>query len=358
MKKLLIISQTQFGYHLDTYYYCKYLRDFFNITYICWDYNYVKLNLANVKVKYISRKGTKIKRYLRFLFLTSKEIKRNPYDLCFIVYFRGCSILKIINPKEKIVLDIRTGCVGNKYYMRLFYNLLIKSESIFFQNITIISDGLVNLLKLDKERVHILPLGADVVSVNQKNFDSLNLLYVGKFNNRKIEKTIKGFERFYLKYKDEISIKYTIIGYAIEEAVNKLRKCIANSKSKNAISFVGKVPHNQLKDFFDTHNIGVSFIPIVEYYDCQPATKTFEYILSGMPTIATETTENKKVVNETNGILIKDNIQDFFEGLVKIYNNRKLYNSERIRETCKAYTWGNIILNNLKKYLDSLIVNK
>ncbi|MEA3499542.1 MAG: hypothetical protein U9R41_00755 [Candidatus Marinimicrobia bacterium] len=27
MKKLLIINQSQFGYHSDTYYYCKYLKN-------------------------------------------------------------------------------------------------------------------------------------------------------------------------------------------------------------------------------------------------------------------------------------------------------------------------------------------
>jgi len=44
----------------------------------------------------------------------------------------------------------------------------------------------------------------------------------------------------------------------------------------------------------------------VPYYDCQPATKTFEYILSGMVCIATSTYENKKLINNINGVLCND----------------------------------------------------
>lgn len=34
-KKLLIINKDPFRYHVDTYKYCQYLRDRYDITYIC-----------------------------------------------------------------------------------------------------------------------------------------------------------------------------------------------------------------------------------------------------------------------------------------------------------------------------------
>ena len=65
--KLLIIAQHQFGYHSDTYYYCKHLDRRFRISYICWDYGQKKLHLEGVRVVYISRQGNLLTRNLRFI---------------------------------------------------------------------------------------------------------------------------------------------------------------------------------------------------------------------------------------------------------------------------------------------------
>jgi hypothetical protein len=43
-KKLLIINKIQFGYHTDTFKYCQYLKDEFDITYICFDAKEIKIN--------------------------------------------------------------------------------------------------------------------------------------------------------------------------------------------------------------------------------------------------------------------------------------------------------------------------
>ena len=57
MTKLIIIAQEQFGYHIDTYYYCKYLKNDFNLVYICWDHGFQKIKLDGVCVEYINRQS-------------------------------------------------------------------------------------------------------------------------------------------------------------------------------------------------------------------------------------------------------------------------------------------------------------
>ena len=73
-----------------------------------------------------------------------------------------------------------------------------------------------------------------------------------------------------------------------------------------------------------------------------------------MPVIATSTYENSLIVNNFNGILIKDNADSFYHALKNMSNNRNFYNSERIRSTCERYMWTNIIENDLKNYLIKL----
>ena len=35
--KIVIINKTQFGYHTDYYKYCEYLKDDYDITFLCFD---------------------------------------------------------------------------------------------------------------------------------------------------------------------------------------------------------------------------------------------------------------------------------------------------------------------------------
>jgi len=107
------------------------------------------------------------------------------------------------------------------------------------------------------------------------------------------------------------------------------------------------------------HNVGVSYVPITPYFDVQPPTKTFEYLLAGMPVIATRTKENEKVINEYNGVLIDDTPEDFRNGLALLYEriSANKFTSSRIIESSESYTWERIVRNNFKLYIESLLSN-
>ncbi len=83
MKKLIIISQEQFGYHIDTYYYCKYLRDEFDIDYICWDQGLPKMDMTRVRVYYVSREScipVRTIRFLRTALMLTRDKKDNRFS--------------------------------------------------------------------------------------------------------------------------------------------------------------------------------------------------------------------------------------------------------------------------------------
>lgn len=109
----------------------------------------------------------------------------------------------------------------------------------------------------------------------------------------------------------------------------------------------GRVGNTLLKPYFENANIGVSYVPITSYYNVQPPTKTFEYALSGLFTIATATDENKKVVSPTNGILIEDNAQAFCNALEWLDENRSNLREIEIRQSLVEYRWDLLI----KKYM-------
>ncbi len=350
--RLLIVAQNQFGYHIDTYYYCKHLQTSFNINYICWDYDLKRIKMDGIKVIYVSRRGNIAQRNLRFLFRVIKELKKK-YHFHIIKYFRGCSILKILFHKHSFLLDIRTSSVKRKRSTRSIYNLTMKSEIKFFKHVSVISKSLAQKLNLSKP-IYILPLGAEILSKTQKTFTSIKLLYVGTLENRNIDHTIRGFSKFFHQYKNKIKITYSIIGGGYHNIENDLKELVNKEKVRQAVDILGPIAHDKIQPYFDNHNLGVSYIPQTEYFDTQPPTKTFEYLLSGMPVIATNTSENKAIITAENGILIEDTAKDFYQGLVLFYENKVHYHSTKIRSNAMPYTWR-IIVADLERQIETIM---
>ncbi len=87
MKKIMFITQTQFGYHSSTYYMCKYLNINSNVCCLCWDYGKQKINQKGIEVKYISREGNIVIRNIRFLLIVLSKIKHTNFHVYFIKYF-------------------------------------------------------------------------------------------------------------------------------------------------------------------------------------------------------------------------------------------------------------------------------
>lgn len=354
MKKILFINQTQFGYHIDTYYYCKFLRDQYDITYICWDYGFKKITMEGINIIYLPRNGSLPRRNYNFISKVFNVINNNEFDLYFLKYFRGCSLLKIYYPNKKYIFDIRTGAITNKVLNRIAYNCIIKLESRFFENITIVSDSLRRQLHISPSKCFILPVGGKIFSNADKNFEQLNLIYVGTLSNRNLTTTIIGFKKFYDIYKNLLPLNYIIIGTGYNNELYKLQSLVKQLNLENTIKFTGYILHEDLKPYFDISNVGVSFVPITSYFNVQPSTKTFDYLLSGMPVIATKTLENSQIINSLNGVLISDDSKGFYIGLVNIFKKKQLYDSKTIRKSVQKYHWENIV-QKLRSYIDKIL---
>ncbi len=352
LPNLVILSQSQFGSHIDTRFRCKYLRHRYNITIVCWDYSLPKQSMDGVNPVYISRDGNIIFRNIRYIHAAYMWLNNNPCDICIIKYFRGCSFIKLRFPRLSFVFDIRTGSISENALFRTSYDSLLLFESKFFRHVTIISESLSKKFNLTKKAT-IVPLGSEPISVTSKSFDSLHLLYVGTLSGRHIDKTLIAFSRFYNEHKRDIPMSYTIIGDGPHAEIEQLDEIAEEFSLSSVVNITGRIPFTELKPYFDSHNIGVSFVPITDFFDVQPVTKTFDYLLSGMPVIATATYENKKVISDSNGVLIDDSIDDFYKGIQNIWDNKKRYKSEQIVTTSSQYRWNDII-NNLGNYLDKI----
>lgn len=350
LPRLCIITRTQYGYHIDAFYMVKYLSNNYIIDYLCFDHGKKKIDIKspNLKVYYMKKHENTIYRNIYFIDRIIKLIRVKDYKLVFIKYFMGSCFVKLLSSNVSIILDIRSLAVNKNILYSLIYNKLIYIESYFFRNITIISDSIREKLKIDISKSYILPVGAQQFSDSAINFTKLNLLYVGTFKLRNLDETLLGLKYFVDKHKNDIDISYTIIGDGPE--LGQLIQLSCNLKIDKLVKFAGYIPNNELYKYFNNVNVGVSYIPINKYFNFQPPTKTYEYLLSGLPTIATKTQGNLECINESNGVLICDNPSDFCRGLEQVYYSKDFYKSATIRKEIKDKNWL-YIYREFNKYL-------
>ena len=116
----------------------------------------------------------------------------------------------------------------------------------------------------------------------------------------------------------------------------------------------GRKNHVELIPYLNRCNIGVAYVPITDYYKYQPATKIIEYVLSGLVCIATNTHENKYLINSINGILCNDTARDFALKLNELSKNLKKLDSQTIRNSLIQHEWQSIVNLNLKPFINSI----
>lgn len=348
MNKILIICKAQFGYHTDIYKWCEYLRDEYNVEVITFDGN-PKVAIDGVTVHYVSNIGSRTLRGIRYILkcLWHLMFYKGVIMVC---YFRECRLLKWFLPWKKMILDIRTLDVSNNKEIRQKEDSLIIKATKLYDFVTIISEGLRQKISLSIDKSAILPLGADVVSTTKKSYDSIRMLYVGTLFNRDVYKTIHGLA-IVLARNQSLDIHYDIVGDSHGNELNEIKQLVIDYGLEDYVTLHGYIQHSQLKTFFDKCNIGVSFVPMTEYYEYQPVTKSFEYILSGLYTLATNTYSNKEIITEANGYLINDTAESVAEGIEYIINNKTKLNSIAICRSLRNYQWKNILDYKLKPIL-------
>jgi glycosyltransferase involved in cell wall biosynthesis len=350
--KLVILNIYQLGYHTDTYNYCYFLREEYDITYASFNQGFKDLSIEGVRSISIEQPRGFLNLILGYIKL-AKLIKQEKPDIVFMVYVRFISIVKFFIPRTHFIFDVRTGSLFPGELKRKLWNLLILAESLGFKYITVISEGLRNDLKLPDKKCHWLPLGG-----NKKDFindySSIRLLYIGTLDRRNIPYTIEGLEIYKRRY-PEIDITYDIVGYGKSATEELLRSAIIKSKLQDIVSFHGRIPYAKIDEYLFKCNIGIVFVPNTPYYQYQPSTKLFEFLLAGVPVLATKTFENKLIVNDSNGILIDDDPEGFSSGLTLICNRIRLFKENVIQDSVSEYCWEQIVKNHLKPILYKIL---
>ncbi len=357
--RILIINREPYGSITCTTELAKYASRAHEVSYLSFDqagFISQRQELAEapigVKVRTVRRDKALAIRYGRWLAGCVSEIVRGRYDIVLVVYFPGCSLLRTALAGERAVLDIRSGSVSAHPARRFLADLILRVEAAFFPYLLIIGEGLRRRIGITASTARIHSVGADPVYGTRRAFGALRLLYIGSLDaKRGIERTIIGFAEARRQLAAELELSYTIVGDGPRNELQDLRYIVRRLGLERAVHLVGYVPHNRLPQYLTTHNVGVSFVPMTKYYDQQPPTKTYEYLLAGLPVIATATSEHARIITPGNGVLIRDTAESFCDGIVRLAAVRNVFDSAEIRDSCSDHSWRCIMLTRVLPYL-------
>lgn len=355
-QKILFVNGGQFGHSAGHYYYCKYLKDSFDIHYFCFDRGRRKMDMPGVKVHYVDFAGGKLRRNFNFVAGAIRLSRQIRPETLYVVYFGFAFIVALLAFAGKAkILDIRTGSLAPNPAKRKLDNIVIRLQSLFFSKKVILAESLRQKLGIALRNTLVLPLGADVIYDGSHDFNGkLHLIYVGTLDGRRIDETVKGLGLFMQNENNKNSIeKYSIIGFGGQHEIDKIMNEIKASSLEHIVFFEGQKSHAELEVYFSDANVGVAYIPMLEYYQNQPATKLFEYGLSGMFTIATNTFENRNFIREENGVLCDDNPLAFSKALSEVVLRKKEFNSGKIRQSLDDYRWELLVQQKLRGFINN-----
>lgn len=249
--------------------------------------------------------------------------------------------------------------------MLFIYLQSILMDRVIFQTVDAKKHwiGLRNSKKID-----IVPNGFDknvlypVAEYEKRRFrERLNiyegqpvLVFCGAISKfRKLDRLIRAFE---IVHRTLTDAELLVIGDG--DDLGNLKNCARSLQIEDSIIFTGRVPHDQLARYISAADIGLSYVPINENYNYNPPLKTFEYLACGLPTIATRTVANCKIIKDgTNGILVDDTPEAISTTIVDLLQDKmnRTPLRENARKSIMSFDFSHIARKHLIPLYDRLL---
>lgn len=294
---------------------------------------------------------------LKFVIKATRQIMSIEAEVVLIHSHRLAFLYPLLLLKQNYVLQLFTTAVNKSRMKRIFWDGCEKLVMLPYKKFFVATPEMIDLFGLKEDNCYVTRWGMRPISVVKKRFSSMSLLYIGVLSGRDIHETIAGL-RIFLEKHQGLTVTYSIIGSGKPEYVEELKRAIKDNALEGIVAYHGYLPDNEIVPYFDRCNVGVSYVPITPYYNDVIVTKTAEYMLSGLATIATNTNKNRMMISDVNGVLVSDNPESFAEGLEKIYRRLESYDSKAIVESAREWDLEYNIKNEIVPLLKQIAESK
>lgn len=295
--------------------------------------------LDGKKIYRIPLKGERNKRRTRLSFTLKAVRFLNKHDFSIVHIHSSCAYFGLIgmltSNDAKFIYHTTSYPIAISHSRTVKKMIFIFLQCFFMNKIIVqseeLKEKLIGIRNLN--RTQVVPVGFNKnffypIRENEKHRlrSSLNihkndpvLVYCGVIAKlRQLARLIEAFERVHQIYG---ASKLLMIGDG--DALTEIKSFARSLQIEKNIIFTGRIPHNEVVNYMGIGDIGISYIPINENYHYNPPLKTFEYLACGLPTIATRTESNCRIIKDGfNGILVNDTPEDVAMAVIGLLQDK------------------------------------
>ncbi len=301
---------------------------------------------------------------ISFLAFARSTLQKIKPDVVHVYATPGVAILPAtMNLRCKWLYDVQSVSVISNFLLRKAHNLVTGFEASFFDKILIVDRGIRTAVP-GTLKAEEFPLG---VNLNLfRHSDSVQararlgltdshvaIIYSGTMHpSRRLDRLLEGFK---IASEAEPSLRLVMLG---DPAASRLDEFAQQIGIENKTIFFGPVPYGDVPKYLSACDIGISYIPISGPYYFQPALKTLEYLACGLPTIATDTMGNRRVISDgDNGILTSDEPDWVSGSILRLARDASLRHhlSQSARSSIERFDWSRIVNERLLPIYERLL---
>lgn len=317
-------------------------------------------------------KRGKRKRMLSFILKSVDFFDKHDFSIVHIhsscAYF---GLIKILTSnRAKFIYHTTSYPISNSHIKAVRRMIFLFFQSLFMDKIIVQSEELKEKLIGIRglKRTAVIPVGFNrkilyPIGDNEKHRlrnllnihenDSV-LVYCGVIAKlRQLDRLMEAFKKVQSIFED---VKLVMIGDG--NALEEIKALARSLQIEKNIIFTGRIPHHEVVNYIGIGDIGISYIPINENYHYNPPLKTFEYLGCGLPTVATRTVSNCKIIkHDFNGILCNDSPEDVSMSIVNLLRDKDKQSllRENARKSIMAFDFEHIAKTKLIPLYENLL---
>lgn len=293
------------------------------------------------------------KKLLAFCKHASEIINNSFFDIIHVFSFRGAGLVPLLTPADWItgntswIYQLIQVSFNRQPWRNWLSNNLLRLESSLFDRVITSNDAILQEVygktSTESDTLHVLPLGVDTERFHRDTDarcrrreelgldDEVVLISVGSMN---YERKLSNFLRGFVLATDDTDRSLHLLFVGDGEAKTHLSDLAVELDVDDRITFLGRVPFDQVPGYLSAADLGVSHISPTTPQSIQPALKVPEYLANGLPVLATETTGNAIYIEDGhNGFLYRERPDCIAEAIQQAVSKQQW---KRMRDDCTA----------------------
>jgi glycosyltransferase involved in cell wall biosynthesis len=237
--------------------------------------------------------------------------------------------------------------IARKLALTLFFMNAAKKATVVMPISEAHYDDMI-CIGCDPRRVKLLYMGVDRSFLQSgepqpRTADApLELIYNGTVNHQRGRDVM--LEGLALANSEGQLARLTIVGASADQ----IAYCTDYAKQlgiDNTVDIRGRVPGHEIPALLFEADFGLCFMEDLPWWRFNPPTKLFEYLVSGVPVLASDIRTHTHYVSDWhNGLICKYDSQSLANGILRIWQRRTelVQLKQRARRSGEAYLWDRI----------------